>query len=66
MECGVLFDSSDHGADYIRKCSDETTVEICKSYKYLDISNVYRGLPILNSFNFLGVYADIFGKNDQS
>ena len=61
-----FFDSSNYGADYVEKCSDETDVKICKSYKYLDVSNTRKGLPILNSFNFLGVYADVFGRNDQS
>ena len=54
MECDILFDSSDYGADYVGKCSDETAVEICKLYEYLDVSNICKGLPILNSFNFLG------------
>ena len=66
MECGVLFNSSDHGADYVGKCSDETALEICKFYECLDVFNTRRGLLILNSFNFLGVYADAFGRNDQS
>ena len=52
--------------DYVGKCSDEIAIEICKSYEYLDISNIRKGLPILNSFNLLGVYADVFGRNDQS
>ena len=54
VKCGILFDSGDHGVDYIGKCSDETVIKICKSYECLDISNACRGLPILNSFNFLG------------
>ena len=66
MECGILFDSSDHGVDYVGKYSDETAVEICKSYECLDVFNARRGLPILNSFNFLGVHADAFSRNDQS
>ena len=66
MEYSIFFDSGNHGADYIGKCSEKMVVEICKSYKCLDISNAYRSFPILNSFNFLRVYADTFGKNDQS
>ena len=64
MECNDLFDSGDHGADYVGKCSDKTAVEIYKSYECLDVSNVRRCLPILNSFNFFRVHADVFGRND--
>ena len=66
MEYDAFLDSSDHRADYVRKCSDRMAVEICKSYKFLDISNAHKGRLILNSFNFLEVHADAFGRNDQS
>ena len=66
MKCGIFFDSSDYGVDYIGKCSNEMAVEICKSYECLDISNIHKGFRILKSFNFLGVYADAFARNDQS
>ena len=66
MKCGILFDSSDHRVDYVGKCSDEMAVEICKFYEYLDVSNTRKGLPILNSFNFLGVSMDAFARNNQS
>ena len=41
-------------------------VEICKSYEYLNIFNAPKDLSILNSFKFLGVHVDAFGRNDQS
>ena len=66
MKCDILFDSSNYGAEYVRKYFDETAVEICKSYKCLDVSNTRKGLLIPNNFNFPGVYADTFGRNDQS
>ena len=52
--------------DYIKKYIDEMAVENCKSYEYLDVSNARKGLLTLNSFNFFGVHADAFGRNDQS
>lgn len=66
MQCGIFFNNGNHEADYIEKCSDKMAVKICKSYKCLNVSNAYRGLPILNSFNFLEVYANDFSRNDQS
>ena len=66
MECGVFFDSGNHWADYVGKCSDKMAVEICKFYEYLDISNTRKGLLIFNSFNLLGIHADAFDRNDQS
>ena len=66
MECNILFDSGDHKVDYVGKYSNKMAVEICKSYECLKVSNVHRGLSILNSFNFLGVYLDTFGRNNQS
>ena len=42
VECGILFDSDNHRADYVKKCSNEILVEICKSNKYLDVSNAHR------------------------
>ena len=66
MECDILFDSDNHGANYVEKCSDKTAVEIRKSYECLDFSNASRDLLILNSFNFFGVHTDVFDRNDQS
>ena len=66
VKCGIFFDNSNYVADYIGKCSDKTAVVIGKFYECLDVSNSYKGLSILNSFNYLGIYADIFGRNDQS
>ena len=66
IKYGNLFDSGDHGADNVGKCSYKMTVEICKSYECFDISNLYKSLPIPNSFNFLGVNANVFVNNDQS
>ena len=39
MKCGILFDSGNYWMDYVGKCSDESAIEIGKSYEYLDISN---------------------------
>lgn len=61
-----FFDSGNHEADYIRKCFDKTKIKICKSYECLNVSDAYRDLPILNSFNFFEVHADTFDRNDQS
>lgn len=66
MECNVIFNGDDLGADYVGKCFDETVVEICKFYECLDDSNAYRGLLSLYGFNFLGGHVNVFGKNDQS
>ena len=66
MEYDIFFDSGDYGADYIGKWSDKMAIEICKFFECLDISNAYRGLQILNSFNFLGIHTDAFDRNDQS
>ena len=66
MKYGIFIDSSNHGVNYVGKYSDKRVVEICKSYKCLDISNVRKGLPILNNFNFFKVCADTFGRKDQS
>lgn len=64
MERGIFFDSGNHEADYIEKCSDKIAIEICKSYEYLTISNAYKGFLILYSFNLLRIYANAFGRND--
>ena len=66
MEYDILFNSGNHGADYVGKCSDETMVEICKSYECLNVSNIHRDLLILNNFNLYRVHSDAFGRNDQS
>ena len=66
MEYGIFFDSGNYRADYIRKYSNKTAVEICKSYECPNVFNAYKSFPILNSFNFLGVHTDAFDRNDQS
>lgn len=64
LECNIFFDNSNHKADYIGKYSDKTVIEICKSYEYLNVSNIRKSLSILNNFNFLKVYTDAFGGNN--
>ena len=66
MKCDLLFDIGNHRTNYVGKFSDKIALEICKSYEYLDVSNVHKSLPILNSFNFLKVHTNTFGRNDQS
>lgn len=60
----IFFDNGDYVTDHVRKCFDKIVVEICKSYKCLDVSDAYKDLLILNSFNFFKVYADAFSRND--
>lgn len=50
----------------IREYSDETMIEMCKSYKYLDVFDVGRGLLISNGFDIFGVHTGALSRDDQS
>lgn len=66
MKGFIFFNGINHGTYNVRKCSDQTAIKICKPYKCLDVLVAGWGLLILNGFDLLEVYMNIFGGDDQT
>lgn len=66
VEHGILFDIGNHKAKYIIKYFNKTARKNNKSYECLDVSDACRNLPIFNNFNFFGIHANAFDRNNQS